>query len=120
MIDFFLSSSDERELNARPRSVTILVRVEPDDGPTRLRVRVAPPLPGSHYRSQQTEITEVLLAPRFAGDMLDTPDNIQSWPVSVYVLLEGAEREPRILAWGELYKTEQDAADAYYPPLQRE
>lgn len=119
MVDFYLTSSDSAELNAQPRACTVLREVREMVGEA-LEVEVKPPLPGAVYGSQENGVSVVILAPRLKGDSIL---NIKTWPVEVYV----AERAPRnaerddyhILAWGELWQTEDEARCVYYPPLHK-
>jgi hypothetical protein len=89
-------------------------------------VRVDPPLAGKEYGVSGLAIDLVILAPHLTGDTLFP---ISRWPLRVYVVrsraaaleklgfLEDAPSD--ILAWGELYPTEDEARRAYYPPLQQ-
>jgi hypothetical protein len=119
MFDFYLTSSDSAELNAHPRACTVLKEVREIVGEA-LEVEVKPALPGAVYGSQEDEVSVVILAPRLEGDSIL---NTKTWPVEVYVVERAprnAEREDyHILAWGELWPTEDEARRAYYPPLHK-
>jgi hypothetical protein len=125
MPDFYLTSRDSSELNARPRACKVIGRRDESTGGS-LEVEVTPPLPRAIFRSREAEVKVVTLAPRRRGESLL---DIKNWPVDVYVL----ERAPRrsvaggrtdvegdsILAWGELFPTEDQARRAYYAPLHK-
>lgn len=122
MPDFYLGSTDSYELGRNPRACALLGRIGRRNAGDIMLVRVDPPLVGEKYRLSGLPIDLVILAPHLAGDTLFP---ISRWPLHVYVVrthsaspeklefLEDAASD--ILAWGELYPTEEAARQGAEP-----
>lgn len=131
MDEFYLTSSDGRELNAHPRRCRLLAVVTVGStGNDRAGwlAELEPPLRGSDYGQSVDSIKLVIVTPRFVGDVLDSCK--LSDPVHVYVLRPLPTNAPEVLhftpdayellEWGEIHPTEVSARNSYYPPMHRE
>lgn len=119
---FYLSSGDYAIL-ARPRACYAVGRLRWKQRDDWLRIRVSPPIP-THPKSggdsaDEMDLLEVVIATRHAGRTLFP---INEWPLFVFVceLLKAPDEDGnlsddalRLLYWGELYRTEQDARDKH-------
>jgi len=113
--DFFLASSEGYSLE-EPRRCKRLKRVRSDNRDDLLLVKVEPSIVGQLYGLGGRDIDTLLIATRHKGDSLFP---IRKWPVLVHVarpLIENPERREQIhdnefqlIAWAELYRTEEDA-----------
>lgn len=112
--DFFLASS-EQDFLSEPRSISVIGFIKGEDRDDYLLVKIDPPLLGQPFGLGEKDISQLILATRHADSSLSC---IAQWPVFVYVLrplvsLESREEvkngEMELIAWAEVYKTE-DAA----------
>ena len=120
MPDFWMSSGETIELNAHPRSCTILRRVPLARGDIGFIVEVEPAL---NYSHSNEELRVVGLATRHEGLSLEP---MSDFPVDVYVLkLDNQEnyRSLEILTfeaiedWGLLFPDEESARANYNAPM---
>jgi hypothetical protein len=120
--DFYLASGDGYYLE-EPRACWRLKPLRGDHRDDYLLVRVSPPLIGENYRIPVWEFDEVVLAPRYIGRGL-LP--IVQLPVPVLVAyLKVSDPEHRevirdeeltLIAWAEVYRTEEEARRGARPP----
>lgn len=113
--DFYLSSSDSYEFE-EPRRCWKLRQLGTETRKDFLLIRVAPPLIGQRHGLKDRDPDILIVATRHHGDSLFP---IKHWPVFVHIMLPRvaqpqaknniAEDEYELIAWGELYKSEQDA-----------
>lgn len=113
--DFYLASADG-VLFEKPRRCWRGKRIAIDDRDDLLLIRIDPPLVGQNYGCGARDIDLLLVAPRHEGGSLFP---INEWPIYVHIarpLIDNAEKcdslhpnEIESIAWGELYRTEEDA-----------
>jgi hypothetical protein len=113
--DFYLASSEGYDME-EPRQCWQIKRVATEKRDDLLLVKINPPLIGQKFGLGDKDIDKVFLAPRHVGASLFP---INQWPLFVHVarpLVDGPEdclrfREAdlELIAWAELYKTEEDA-----------
>lgn len=118
--DFYLACSEGYGLE-EPRSCWRIKRVLGGQRDDFLMAKVEPPVPGGLAHGY---INLVLLATRHVGVSLFP---ITKWPVSVYVCRictsdpesrnSFLKREFELIAWAELYPTEQDARSKTNVPI---
>ena len=111
--DFYLASSDSYNLY-EPRRVWCIRRMATSECDDLLLVRIDPPIIAEGAARRMIDL--VLLAARHEGASLFP---ITQWPVCVYVLqpliddietrAEIAREEFQIIAWAEVYETEDRA-----------
>lgn len=113
--DFYLASSEGYGLE-KPRCSWRVKRMSTENRDDLLLIKVDPPLPGKSYGLETQDLNLVLVAPRHRGTSLFP---IEEWPVFVHVaraLIDHPElrdslrqEEYELIAWAELYRTEEDA-----------
>jgi len=116
--DFYLSSTESHSFE-EPRRCWRLKRLRYGDRDDLLLVSVEPVIIGQKYGLGGRDIDTVVLAPRHLGVSLFP---ISEWPVYVHVArvlveapnLDAALRleDLQLIAWAELYETEEDARSA--------
>lgn len=115
--DWYLASSEQRGDFAHPRACWVRrILTGPDEGQY-VQVHVQPPVIGQAFGWGQDDIEDIIVAPRHVGSVL-LP--VQGFPVAVHVyvprdegVLQSGTFRPadfELAAWGELYRTEDDAA----------
>jgi len=113
--DFYLASTEGYNLE-EPRKCWKMRRLSTPDRDDLLLIRIDPPLIGQKYGLGGRDIDRVIVATRRKGYTLFP---ITEWPVYVHVarlLVDLPENrselqanEFEVIAWAELYKTEEDA-----------
>ena len=113
--DFYLASTEGYGMEA-PRRCWRVKRLANDSRDDLLLIRIEPPLLGQKYGLGGRDIDLVLVATRHQGA---SRFPISEWPVYVHVarpLINAPEARETIhpneyqsIAWGELYRTEDDA-----------
>jgi hypothetical protein len=86
-----------------------------------LLVEIDPPLIGQRFGRGAEDVNLLVLATRHAGQSLFP---VSEWPLYVHVALARrdltgaatvAEEDLQLIGWGEIYRTEEDAAAAAGP-----
>ena len=120
--DFYLTSSEHKGDLRRVRRCWALRRPTGPFEQQYLWVRVEPPFIG-HAIGRAADIGQVLLSPHYEGGQLFP---LRDLPVSVYIYLprrdqvlgmghiEGEDVE--LAAWGEIYRSEAEAAEVANTP----
>jgi hypothetical protein len=116
--DFFLASTESYNLQ-EPREVFILKILHGTYRDDFMLVKIEPPIIGQRYGLGGKDISEVVIVSRHESESLL---NIKDWPMSVHVarpLVDDLkkknsldEKEIELIAWAEIYKTEEDAMKA--------
>jgi hypothetical protein len=114
MADFFLASNEGYDLET-PRACVRVRRVEGRKEDAFLVVQIAPPL---RVKNRLQGWSEVVVAARHHGASLFP---VSEWPLAVFIAVPAnggfdAERfddaDLEVVAWGELYPSEDDAKQA--------
>jgi hypothetical protein len=113
--DFYLASTEGYDLY-QPRSCKRIRPIASDSRTYMLLIEIDPPLIGQKYGLGGRDISLVIIAPRHKGGSLFP---IADWPTYVHVarpLIENVEsrdtvgdNELELIAWAEIYRTEEDA-----------
>ncbi|GAA2843709.1 hypothetical protein FB468_3299 [Leucobacter komagatae] len=101
---FFLSSMESARF-AGVYECETLALVTLGQGRHAIHAACSPPVEASEF-GYPLGLESVVLANRFAGD---DPWRKFSFPVFVYICAPEFEAEPRVLAWGEIYASAEDA-----------
>jgi hypothetical protein len=118
--DFFLTSSEGYGLES-PRACMCRSRLGGRKGDDYLLVEIDPPLIGQRFGRGAEDIHVLVLATRHEGQSLFP---VSEWPLYVHVALARrdlagaanvAEGDLQLIGWGEIYRTEEDAAAAVGP-----
>lgn len=117
-VDFYLASTEGYGLE-HPRKCFIIRRLSTETRQDLLLVRVVPPLIVQKRAIGSGDLELVVLATRHRGSTLFP---IKEWPVYVHVArakhvnsIEAdivSQDDLEVVAWGELYRTEEDARAA--------
>ncbi len=113
---YYLSSL-ESTIFSKPRECVFLNELEFESGKKAIAAKLSPPIIGQNFGFGGNDIEYVVLTHRHEGEPVYP---IKNFPCFVFVCcLESGERtdelksvrsdDLKILAWGELYRTEEDA-----------
>lgn len=116
--DFYMTSNESKSLRSL-RKCYVIKRIAAEGRDDYLLIRVSPPINGRDYGLVDQTLMEVIVAAHLVGITLFP---IEEWPASVYVLralIDHPEKrntlredELELLAWADLYKTEETAIRA--------
>jgi len=120
--DFYLASAEGYGKFEEPRRAYRIKRLNGDVRDDYLLIRVSPPVIGQPYGLGAKDIEYLVVCTRFKGDTLFP---INDWPAHVHIVWPRGDDiisrdvihndELHSMAWGELYRTEEEARNSVEP-----